>query len=290
MKLQFKFNLVLILAFLLGLIGSGFFSYNLLQKNAREEVLRNAGLMMDMAIAIRGYTVDQVRPHLADKLAHTFLPQSVPAYAATETISELQKRYPDYSYKEATINPTNPRNRAQGWEWMLVKDFQKQPDRDQVIGEREQKNSRILYMARPIKIKNEACLSCHSEPKAAPVSMVNLYGARNGFGWKLNEVVGVQMVTVPMALPVKNANEAFLTFMASLLAVFLILFIAINLMLNRLIIKPIANISSSADRISTGDFDINEFPEKGRDEISVLGTSFNRMRRSLHKAMQMATP
>ena len=114
MSLRMKFNLVLVVIFALGFAICGYFSYDLLQRNARNEVLRNAGLMMDTAIAIRGYTVNQVKPHLADKLTHTFLPQSVPAYAATETINDLRQKYPQYSYKEATLNPTNPRDRAHG--------------------------------------------------------------------------------------------------------------------------------------------------------------------------------
>ena len=43
--------------------------------------------------------------------------------------------------------------------------------------------------------------------------MVKLYGPANGFGWKLNEVVGAQVVSVPMALPAQNAQRAFYTFM-----------------------------------------------------------------------------
>jgi protein-histidine pros-kinase len=49
----------------------------------------------------------------------------------------------------------------------------------------------------------------------------------------------------------------------------------------------VRRLSQAADRISTGDFSEPEFREQGRDEIAVLGTSFNRMRRSLEKAMQM---
>jgi hypothetical protein len=41
-----------------------------------------------------------------------FLPQTVPAYAATETLAQLRKKYPNYDYKEATLNPTNPRDRS----------------------------------------------------------------------------------------------------------------------------------------------------------------------------------
>ena len=289
MSLRMKFNLVLVVIFALGFAICGYFSYDLLQRNARNEVLRNAGLMMDTAIAIRGYTVNQVKPHLADKLTHTFLPQSVPAYAATETINDLRQKYPQYSYKEATLNPTNPRDRAMGWEWQLVQQFREQIGQREIVGERGEGNSKILYLARPIQITNEGCLSCHSEPEQAPQSMIDLYGPNNGFGWQLNEVVGTQLVTVPMSVPIANANTAFKTFMGSLLGLFVMLFLVINIMLSRMIIKPIADMSKAANEISTGNFQISEFAESGKDEVAILATSFNRMRRSLLKAMQMAT-
>jgi protein-histidine pros-kinase len=73
---------------------SAWVSYQLLQNNAKQEVLRNAGLMMEAALSIRGYTVSQVKPHLEPQLAETFLPQSVPAFAATETFNTLRKKYP----------------------------------------------------------------------------------------------------------------------------------------------------------------------------------------------------
>jgi len=117
--------------------------------------------------------------------------------------------------------------------------------------------------------------------------MIKLYGSANGFGWKLNEVVGAQVVSVPMALPLQNAQRAFYTFMGSLVAVFALVFIALNLMLNWMIVRPVAQLSHAADQVSTGNFEIPEFPERGRDEIALLGRAFNRMRRSLQKAMQM---
>jgi len=52
-------------------------------------------------------------------------------------------------------------------------------------------------------------------------------------------------------------------------------------------VRPVAQLSRAADQVSTGNFDIPEFPERGRDEIALLGRAFNRMRRSLQKAMQM---
>lgn len=287
MGLRLKFNLILFLVFLMGFGVTGWISNELLQRNARDEIVRNAGLMMEAALAIRGYTVSQIRPHLEMQLMRVFLPQSVPAYAATETINELRKKHPDYSYKEATLNPTNPRNRATDWESDLIQNFRNNPGRAEIMGERDTPTGRSLYIARPIQVKNPACLACHSVPSAAPKSMLKLYGEANGFGWKHNEIVGAQVVSVPMSLPIENANRAFRTFMMLLAAVFAAVFFVLNLMLSWMIVRPIHRMSGAADRISTGDFEIEEFSERGRDEIAVLGASFNRMRRSLQKAMQM---
>ena len=284
MGIRLKFNLVMILIFVLGFVGAGLISYRLLQQNARNEIVHSAGFLMDTAIAIRGYTVDQVKPHLVDKLAVQFLPQTVPAFAATETVNALRKKYPEYSYKEATVNPTNPRNKAVTWETQLVYKFRQDESLEEVIGER----GNMLYIARPIRIKNEGCLACHSDPKKAPSSLVALYGDDNGFGWALNDTVGAQIVTVPTNVPIENANKAFMTFMGSLLVVFLALAIVLNLMLNKIIIAPIRRISRVADEISTGNFNIAEFDESGKDEVAKLSMSFNRMRRSIETAMGMA--
>ncbi|MGH8641073.1 MAG: signal protein, partial [Burkholderiales bacterium] len=78
MGLRLKFNLVLLVVFALGLGGTGYISYDLLHKNAREEVLRNAGVMMEAALSMRGYTVGQVGPLLPHS-EEKFHPQTVPA-------------------------------------------------------------------------------------------------------------------------------------------------------------------------------------------------------------------
>ena len=287
MGLRLKFNLVLLAVFGLGLLASGYLSYTLLERNAREEVGQHAGLMMEAALAIRSYTIEQVRPQLDLQLMRVFLPQSVPAYAATETLTALRKKYTDYTYKEATINPTNPRNRAGDWENDVIRIFRDKPETGEVVGERDTPTGRALYIARPIQIKNPACLACHSTPEAAPPTMIKLYGTANGFGWKPNEIVGAQIVSVPMAVPIGNARRAFLTFMASLAVVFALAFVALNIMLTRIIVRPVARMSQAADQVSVGNFEVPEFAETGKDEIAQLGRAFNRMRRSLQTAMKM---
>lgn len=287
MSLRLKFNLVLILVFLVGFVAAGIVSYQLLQNNARDEVVRSAQLLIESALSVRKYTVDQIRGPLEEAGDAVFRPQTVPAYAATEVFSEVRKRYPEYSYKEATLNPTNPRDRAADWESDIVNRFRQVDDVKEIIAERDASTGRQLYLARPIRISNPACLACHTTAETAPPAMVKVYGPANGFGWKLNEVVGAQLVVVPMELPQRNAQRAFITFMSSLALIFLAVFVVINGLLSFLIVRPIRQLSAVADKVSVGDFREAEFSEKGRDEIAVLASSFNRMRRSLEKAIQM---
>jgi len=287
MGLRLKFNLVLIAVFLIGFAAAGAISRQLLQDNARDEVVRNARLMMETALSARSYTIGQIKPLLDPRLDEVFLPQSVSAYAATEILSAVQKKHPGYSYKEATLNPTNPRDRVTDWEADIVQQFRQDGEVKELISERSGATGRLLYIAHPIQITNAACLACHSVPAAAPASMLKIYGEANGFGWKHNEIVGAQVVTVPMDVPVQNADRALKAFLISLAGVFLLVFVVLNIMLSWMIVRPIRKMSQAADQVSTGDFDVPEFAEGGRDEVAVLGGAFNRMRRSLDKAMQM---
>ena len=287
MKLKTKFNLVLVGVFSVGLLVTGLLSYKILQKNAREEVIQQAGMMMEAAMAIRGYTIGEIKPLLGMQLKRAFLPQSVPAYAATQAFHQLRQNHPEYTYKEATLNPTNPRNRAVDWEADIVEEFRNNSQWGEIIGERETPTGRSLYLARPIQIKDRGCLTCHSTVEAAPKTLLALYGPANGFGWKLNEVVGAQIVSVPTSVPFQKANNTFFTFMATLVGIFTIVAVILNVMLGNIVVKPVTNMSRIADQVSMGKLDAPEFAESGKDEIASLAVSFNRMRRSLEKAMKM---
>jgi len=287
MKLMAKFNLVLIGVCSVGLALAGYLSFNILRHNAQEEVVQHAGMMLEAALAIRGYTVGEIRPLLAPQLKKKFLPQTVPAYAATQNFNILRQKHPEYSYKEATLNPTNPRDRAADWETDIVEAFRNDPGRTEVIGDRMTPTGRVLYLARPITIKKGGCLVCHSTVSAAPKSMLALYGDANGFGWKMNETVGAQIVTVPMSYPIQKAENAFKVFMGSLTGIFVFIIIVLNIMLRAIVIKPVTSMAKISDEISKGNMEAEEFREAGKDEISVLGGAFNRMRRSLEKAIKM---
>ena len=287
MKLLLKFNLVLFLVFAVGLVTTGIVCRRLLQQNAKAEIMENARIMMEAAIAVRTYTATQIKPLLETQMKYSFLPQSVPSYSDNEYFSQLQKAFPQYAYKEATLNPTNPVNRATDWEADIIEEFRKSRDRTEIVGERDTPNGTTLYMARPMKVSNPACLTCHDTVEGAPRTMVERYGSANGFGWKLNDIVTAQIVSVPTQLAAQRARGVFWTFMISLGAVFALFIVAINVLLITLVIRPVNQLSSMASNVSMGKSEITECPGTGKDDIAELSHSFNRMGRSLVEAMKL---
>jgi len=287
MKLLLKFNLVFVLVFALGLAATGFVSWTLLERNARDEIAQNARLLMDTALAARTYTSSQVNPLLQTQMKYTFLPQSVPAYSATEVFNDLRKKHSEYGYKEAVLNPTNPRNRAVDWETDLITQFRTNKDAVELVGDRETPTGRAFYLARPLRVTAPSCLQCHSTVDAAPKTMLERYGPANGFGWVLNDVIGAQIIQVPTKVPLDRANQAFQVFMTSISVVFVSIGLVLNLMLWALVIRPIGKLSQFADRVSLGELDIPEIKRKSSDEIGVLSRSIARMRTSMVQAMKM---
>ena len=287
MKLLLKFNLIFVLVMAIGVAVSGWISRGLLQEQARQEVLSLARLLMEQATAVRGYTSGQITKLLQTQMQYEFLPQSVPSYSATEVLNTLRTKYPDYGYKEATLNPTNPRDRAVGWEVDIVNNFRNNPELKEFVGLRDTPTGPSLYISRPLRIVNPACLQCHSSVEAAPKTMVDKYGPANGFGWQLNEVVGAQVVSVPMALPLERAAANLQLFLGALVGVFLVVGIVLNLMIWLVVVRPVTVLSDLADRVSQGDLSAPEFTSNSKDEIGVLTASFARMRASVVQAMKM---
>ena len=289
MGLRTKFNLAVLVAFLLGFGGAGYFLQRLFIDDARQQVLQNARIMMSSADAIRHFTDSTIEPltEAPNSTGTKFIAAAVPSFVAQTTFRDVQTHYPDFTYREPTLNPTNLTDRPSDWEADYINAFRNKAGLKELTGDRETPTGRVLSLARPISVDSQDCLTCHSTPSAAPATMLATYGRNNGFGWKLNEVVGAQVVSVPMEVPLRQAHDMFVTFMAVLLGVFVMMVIILNVLLHYAVIAPVVKLSRMANAVSLGDVTVEEYERRGRDEIAVLSNSFNRMRRSLDSAMRM---
>ena len=206
-----RFNLVFLPILVAAVGGAAAIVHSHLQSSAQRQVVSMAQVMLETARASRKYTTEQVAP-LVERLETSdqqFHPQSIPFYAATEAFNYFRQAHPDFAYKEAAPNPTNPRDRTVDWEADIVNEFRKDASKKELIGRRDTPLGPSLFISTPIKVDDASCLQCHSTPDKAPPGMIKLYGSANGFGWQSGDIVGAQIVSVPAALTEKLADNAF---------------------------------------------------------------------------------
>jgi HAMP domain-containing protein len=290
MKLLAKCNLILLVIFGAGGFLISQLAYSFLIGNARREVLQQAQLMLASAKSVRDYTASDLSPLLQQNPGHRvrFLPETIPFYGATTTFNNLRKdnpNYANYTYKEAALNPTNLEDRASDWEADIIHELRNH-GAPQIMNERPTPSGRSLYIANPIKATQE-CLECHSVPSAAPRAMLAVYGSANGFGWKKDEIVGAQIISVPMTVPIEIANRAYHQLLFYLVFTLIVAILALDAGIYLFVIRPLRTVSDTADRVSRGEKNVPPIKVKGNDEIATVASSFNRMQLSLAKALKM---
>ena len=288
MSLLYKFVSIVLLILLSGLVATGFVAYRELDRLAKNQVQKQAKLMMRAALATRDYTNNHIKK-LVKKFPQTneFVPEIVPAFAATTTLEFIREDsdFKKYKYREPSQKPTNRNDEADDFEKTLLKHFRENPkEPEQWTLHTELGESSWVY-ARPL-IATKDCLECHNTPDEAPKNMLNMYGP-NGFGWEEGKVEAAQIVTVPMSEPQGIRNEALWSIIGVMVLFTALTLLALGLALRMIVIRPVARLSEMADQLSRGNLSQGELPVHGNDEIATLTGSFNRMSVSLSKAMKM---
>ena len=287
-KLGRKFTILLSLAFLVGILLSGSALAYILRNNAQSQIRTQAEILFKAMNSVRVYTNNQVSPELA-KLPddEIFLPERIPSYAVREVFELLRQdpTFTDFFYKDAALNPTNPRDKADSFEQDLVTRFRQDEDLQNLQGFRVTPTANLFYLARPFSITDPTCLECHDTPERAPKSMIELYGSENGFNWPLNKILGIQIIYVPGNQVIQLARQSFLWVIGIVALFFATATWLVNLWLNGYVVKPLRKMTRVAEAVSMGETDA-EFESKSEDEIGTLATAFTRMKTSLKMAME----
>jgi HAMP domain-containing protein len=287
MKIRAKISLAMLAAFIVGMGLAAAVAYTILRRNAIAESVQNARIIMEAASAIRYYTDNNIDPLLKEQLKVQFLPESIPFFAAKVNLQTMTKSLENYTYREPTLNPTNVNDQANDWEAGLIDAFRNDPQLSQSVTVRHTPAGEFLVLARPLKVDSPDCLGCHSSPAKAPATLLALYGSDHGFGWKLGDIVGAQVVSIPLSVPLGRASTVLLWFLLALAAIFLVMIVLVDFLVRAIVVRPVEEISEMASRVSLGEMDAPELVRDSKDEIGSLAASFNRMRRSLQNAMKM---
>jgi diguanylate cyclase (GGDEF)-like protein len=253
MSLRLRLNLILLACFGVGLLGSAAYYRYETSRLTSEALEYEARLHMQTALAVREFVIERVKPTIDAAGDEAFIPAAVPAFAAHETLALLYRDYPGYRYRETALNPINPANLATGWEREMIDRFRDGSLQGEQIRQQATPQGRFVTVTRPITITDEACLHCHGDPAKAPAAMRRLYPGRGGFGWKMGETIGAQLVSVPADMQERRANVAFGHFLVALAGVFTLLFVALNVLLSRIVLLPLSDANSALDRLADTD-------------------------------------
>lgn len=287
MKLQNRLTIVILAIFISGWIVAGLSAFALERRNAEQDTIRTARLLLSTAVAARNYTTDQLEPLLDNETTTEFVKQTVPSYTAQEMFKYLGEEYRGYSYREPALNPTNPNDLAEGWQVELIQYFITHPEVLEITDRRiERSGQETLFVAEPIRVDSPSCLECHSTPDVAPASLINTYGRERGFGWQLDEVIGARVISVPTSLPKQQATTSIFSYLLIIGSVFLLAYVTVNVIVRKWLIVPLNRIADMVEEISLRKTVADaQLPETRSDSLGRLSQAINRLLVSLNKAL-----
>jgi HAMP domain-containing protein len=279
-------RLILISIFVVALIISVGGGYLVLRSYAVARATDDARLVLNTALAIRAYTQDDVASDLSKASPSQFYQASVPAFASQSIFRRVHELNPAYSYREVAVNPTNPDDRPTAIEVELINRFRADPNLKELTGIRNGSAAAVFYLARPIRITDAACLTCHSTPDKAPPAMLAKYGSSNGFGWQMNETIGIQALTVPIAEQLKGSVELAISLGGGLVVTFIGTYLAIRYALHVMLLRPLRELAAAANDASVSTTGRVPVGLSGTREIQDLAEAIRRLQESLLKALR----
>lgn len=287
MRIETRFAWIIGFCFCLSVSVAGYISYTLEFRQAQEDIKLKADMLLETALAVRAYTVDEVAPALRGVQDGNFHAAQVPSFAAQSTMLRLAQKFPDYAYREISLNPTNQNDRANDWEVGLRRAFQADEKLSELAGETGSGKEQRFYLARPIRMSSPACLQCHSTAAAAPATMVARYGPVNGFGWKMGDVVGLQLMKVPTAPARNKAFSSVLATIGSLTCMSVLSAAIILLLLRRHVTKPLELLTRSTHAASLDERSDDAALALVGGPFGELQQAITRLRTSVDRALRL---
>jgi HAMP domain-containing protein len=298
LSLRGKFNALFVLVLFIGLVLGGALGWIISQNIAESEFTARGLILIQVMKSVRSYTSSDIQPLIADKVSSspTFISESVPAFSARTVFDSFHNDglHKAFSYKEASPNPTNPADRADAFETAIVDQMQRTPALSQLSGYRQMNGQQFFYIAMPLTVSQQSCLTCHGDPANAPKNLLATYGSANGFGWRLNQTIAAQMVYVPAGDVANEALQRFLILAGALLILFVVSVLLIDYTLRRYVLQPVNLLDGLASKVSEDaitpevlDAVALNIPSSS-DELGKLARVFRNMARQVyHRAQEL---
>jgi two-component system NtrC family sensor kinase len=292
LKLSTKFTLAVGLILLIFCVVFSFLLYHHLKDRVIEDANEKTLIIMTQMDAVGRYVKEELRPRMFEVLPKVskeedFVVEAMSTTHVKQRVMEwFNKDLKDYTYKRVSTNPINMKNKADSLHRKKLAYFQEDRSRKSWNGVITIDGLEYLMMVKPV-ITEEGCLKCHGDPSHAPRGLVKKYGTKSGFGWKEGDVMGVDSVTIPLAVTLGQIRGIAISTFIFGLATLLFLFISLQGAFWSLVGKPLNRLKTVFEGISKGTEPLNQdLPIASKDEIGELTASFNEMAKHLYSAQE----
>ncbi|SDZ81638.1 HAMP domain-containing protein [Desulfuromusa kysingii] len=288
MGIRMRSILVMGVLGLLAIAVIGITSYKLSVNNALAEAKTKSNIILNYAMATKNYMAQVQKPLVQELIEKDrFYPELMSGFvAARGTFDIFKQASPDYVFKQATIDPLNPSNRADADEIEFIKNFDQNRSLKSSEGRITKNGTEVFYFAQPIRTDKSSCLTCHGDPYDAPKDQIEIYGDETGYNWKMNDTVAAFVVYIPTAAAIAAAKNLALTLVLVGAGGIVMILLILWFFLDRSVVLPIVQLAEKTESFSLGEQLNDPIVATSKDEIGALSHAIERLRISLVKLLQ----
>ena len=288
MSIRIRFLVLIGVLSLLATVGIAFASYQFSKNNALEEAKSKGNLVFDYLDSSRLYFKNHQRPKAFEIMPRgQFIPELISGFTLTRGVAdEFHKKNPDYTFKQATIDPLHLDNKADKGDLEIIDTFKKDQSKTFDEGVVSRNGQPYYFFAKPIKIDSPKCLRCHGDPANAPPEQIEAYGSEHGYNWKVGDIASAYIVYVPLQKAIDQAKRSAMKLVLIGAGGILVMMLVLWMFFSMYVIKPVTMLEKRATEISLGKNLSEAIVTPSNDEIGSLARSVDRLRISVEKMLQ----
>jgi HAMP domain-containing protein len=287
MSIRVRFIVVIGILSLIASVVLAYASYTFSMKSAMTEAKVQGELVFNMIESSRMYFKKHQRPIVLELVDEDrFFPEIMSGFVMTRGMWEIfEKKFPGYTFKQATLDPLYPPNKADANEIAFIKSFDGDKEKKNSEGTIERNGKQYYYFAKPISVGSK-CLRCHGDPEEAPKDQIEIYGTETGYDWHAGQIVSTSVVYVPLDTAIAAAKKSATSLFTMGAAGIVLLMGVIWFFLSSSVVTPLAKLQEKTKKISLGKELDEDMGIHSKDEIGDLARAIDRLRISTAKLLK----
>ncbi|HEB68730.1 MAG TPA: DUF3365 domain-containing protein [Desulfobulbus sp.] len=264
-----------------GLLASSLY-YVHLRSILIQDALDTSEVILLEVESIREYVKEVLRPTISKlESRDTFVIEAMSStFVSLNIMRRFNKKMPGYTFRRVSLNPLNPKNKADEFEDEMFSWFEDDRSRTLWRGIVPRKG-RLSFVTMIPEYMEKSCLHCHGDVRQAPAELIKRYGTKGGFRFKEGDLAGINSISIPVASAfARIKRDAVVVFVAIQAGAALLLFL-LHILFNRLVIQRLTHVSSSL-------LEENGEVRTDRDELDLLRQSVKTLSRYVTAARKGA--